>query len=244
MDSRANASEEPSEPQNPHNLSAGAYRRLRKLIVTGQLAPGSRVIESNVAERLGVSRTPVRAALQRLEQEGYIVSDDGGGRWRPTVAPLTKEDARELLYIIGQIESLAAWFAARLEGEDEHQRLVRTLHDINDQLKAEARVSRRASEHYFDLDERFHRTYVELAGGPRLRSLHEATKPQAERYIRVYVSALITEIDTSIAEHEDILQAIERRDASAAQRAVEANWRGAADRLERVIDWVGERGRW
>ena len=49
-----------------------AYRRLRELIVHGRLAPGARIIETEVAGKLGISRTPVRAALQRLQQEGYI----------------------------------------------------------------------------------------------------------------------------------------------------------------------------
>lgn len=225
------------------NRSANAYHGLRELIVSGRLAPGSRIIESDLAKRFGVSRTPVRVALQRLEQEGYIISEDFGERWRPVVTPLTKEDAKELLRVIGQIESLAAWYAAQLPDED-HKRLVERMRQAHEQLKVEAEGSHRAAKHYFDLDNRFHATYVELGGGPRLRALHEVIKPQAERYIRVYVSALIAEIDTSIAEHQEILKAIERRDADAAQRAVEANWRGAAERLGKMIDWVGERGSW
>ncbi|HET7564995.1 MAG TPA: GntR family transcriptional regulator, partial [Gemmatimonadaceae bacterium] len=57
---------------------AHAYEQLRTLIVHGRLAPGSRVIESDIAERLGVSRTPVRSALHRLQQEGYIVGVSRG----------------------------------------------------------------------------------------------------------------------------------------------------------------------
>ncbi|MCY3548496.1 MAG: GntR family transcriptional regulator [Gemmatimonadetes bacterium] len=79
-----------------------AYQHLRELIVHGRLAPGSRLIETEVAERLGLSRTPVRSALQRLMQEGYI-SDPGTGRQsRPYVAPLTQDDAFELLHIVGE----------------------------------------------------------------------------------------------------------------------------------------------
>ena len=65
------------------------YEQLRDLIVHGHLAPGSRIVESDVAGRLGVSRTPVRGALQRLQQEGYIVDPSGGRLARPTVSPLT-----------------------------------------------------------------------------------------------------------------------------------------------------------
>ena len=75
---------------------ARAYQQLRELIVWGRLAPGSRVIESDIAERLGVSRTPVRSALHRLQQEGYIVGVGRGSEQRLTVAPLTQDDARDL----------------------------------------------------------------------------------------------------------------------------------------------------
>jgi DNA-binding GntR family transcriptional regulator len=90
-----------------------AYRRLRELIVTGRLAPGSRIIETAVAARLGVSRTPVRAALQRLQQEGYVVVASPGQQSRMAVAPLTQEDAIELFGMVSAVEGLAANGAAR-----------------------------------------------------------------------------------------------------------------------------------
>src|SRR5207244_8598966 len=74
---------------------ARAYQQLRELIVWGRLAPGSRVIESDIAERLGVSRTPVRSALHRLQQEGYIVGVGRGSEQRLTVAPLTQDEDRK-----------------------------------------------------------------------------------------------------------------------------------------------------
>ena len=225
------------------DLASEAYTRLRELIVSGRLSPGSRIIETDVADRLGVSRTPVRAALQRLEQEGYIVSAEGGLRWRPTVAPLTREDAEELFHIIGQIEGLPAWRAARL-GDDTRGALVARLRDLNGQLLADADEGTRDPTHYFDLDSAFHRCYVEAAAGPRLLALHDAVKPQAERYARVYTRLLVEKIRTSTEEHEVIIEAIERGDADGAQKAVEANWRGAAQRLSTLIEHLGERGSW
>ena len=70
-------------------------QHLRELIVKGQLAPGSVIVEADLAQRLGVSRTPVRDALRSLLQEGFILARTSGGRkTRLVVAPLTKEDAR------------------------------------------------------------------------------------------------------------------------------------------------------
>ena len=87
-------------------------------------------------------------------------------------------------------------------------------------------------------------TYVEAAARTRLLNWHDAIKPQAERYARVYVSALVDEIATSVQEHAAIVEAIGAGDADRAQRAVQTNWRNAAVRLSRVIDSVGERGSW
>ena len=88
------------------------YERLRALIIDGRLAPGTRVIETDVATRLGVSRTPVRGALQRLQQEGYVVDSPTLRQTRPTVAPLTSDDAREVFLLVGALEGLAAFRAA------------------------------------------------------------------------------------------------------------------------------------
>src|SRR4051812_11872011 len=82
----------------------GAYSVLRELIVDGRLSPGSRIIETEVAERLGYSRTPIRAALQRLQQEGYVRVSGPGQQARMCVTPLTEEDARELFGVVAEIE--------------------------------------------------------------------------------------------------------------------------------------------
>jgi DNA-binding GntR family transcriptional regulator len=69
-------------------------------------------------------------------------------------------------------------------------------------------------------------------------------KPQAERYIRMYISMLTSDISTSVAEHEAITVGIEQGRADIAQSAVVLNWRNAAERLSKVIEVAGERGSW
>src|SRR4051812_29230900 len=91
------------------------YTRLRDLIVQGLLSPGSRIIETEIASRLGVSRTPVREALQRLQQEGFVMGSPGAQQSRLTVAPLTRTDVHELLNIVGALEGLGAYEAASLD---------------------------------------------------------------------------------------------------------------------------------
>ncbi|MGH7542210.1 MAG: GntR family transcriptional regulator [Gemmatimonadota bacterium] len=220
-----------------------AYEKLRELIVRGRLAPGSRIIETDIAKRLGVSRTPARAALQRLAQEGYIVSDGDGRRSRPTIAPLTWEDAEELFYIVGIIEGLAARWTAELEPAP-HDRVVARLREANRRFAEKSHEKRPDFNELFSLDERFHRLYVEAGAGPRLLALHDSIKPQAERYARVYISLLTAQIPISVKEHNAIIEAIDAAEPEIAQRAVETNWRNAAARLSRVIADVGEWGSW
>ncbi len=218
------------------------YDSLRNLIVRGQLAPGARIVETEVAERFGVSRTPVRAAFQRLEQEGYVVASPTH-QARMTVAPLTREDVGELLEIVGELEGLAARSAARL-ATPEREHLAKDLGALNADFRRAASARGAQPGKLYELDETFHRRYVAAGAGPRLRSLHAAVKPQAERYIRMYIALLLDTVATAGTEHDAIVDAIRTGNAASAQRAVQTNWRHAADRLVRAIEVMGEQGNW
>ena len=220
-----------------------AYHQLRELIVRGRMAPGTRIIETDVAAKLGVSRTPVRGALQRLQQEGYIVASGTGQQSRLAVAPLTQEDARELFALVAEIEGLGARWSAELS-EGRRAEVVAGLRHHNEQLAQAANEPRADHQMVFTEDMAFHRRYVEGAAGPRLLALHDAIKPQTERYVRLYISALVDEIGTSVREHTVIIDAIAAGAGEAAQSAVRTNWQNAATRLSKVIASLGERGTW
>jgi DNA-binding GntR family transcriptional regulator len=219
------------------------YQRLRDLIVQGLLAPGSRVVETEVATRLGVSRTPVREALQRLQQEGFVVGAPGAQQARLTVAPLTRADVQELLYIVGELEGLGARWAAALP-TPERRALARDLKALNAEFHKTGRAAPIDHGRLYEADERLHRRLVEASAGPRLIALHDSVKPQAERYIRMYISMLTSDIRASVAEHDAIIDAIDEGKVDDAQTAVQTNWRHAADRIAKVIEVAGERGSW
>jgi DNA-binding GntR family transcriptional regulator len=221
----------------------GVYERLRELIVRGQLTPGARLVERDVADRLGTSRTPVRAALQRLQQERYVTAPHGSRHARLMVAPLTIEDADELFEIVGGVEAATARRAAQLP-KPARVRVTTELNAINASLLRVTQQARPDHNQIFDIDTAFHRTYVVAGAGPRLLALHDMVKPQAERYIRIYVSALVDRIADSITEHDVIVEAIRVGDAGQAAGAVLDNWRNAAERLSEVIARFGEQGIW
>lgn len=219
-----------------------AYQQLRHTIVWGQLSPGARISERIVADRLGLSRTPIRSALHRLEQEGFVASHGSGRERRLIVAPLTMNDGQELYHIVGHLEGLAARTAASLP-KRKRDEIVQRLRAVNDELAAQSRESGDAAR-FFDLDIEFHRSYVEGVAGPRLLTLHRAIKPQSDRYSRLYVSVFLDQVSTSVREHKKIASSIARGDADAAQHAAETNWHNAAQRLTRIISQHGERGSW
>ena len=151
----------------------------------------------------------MRGALHMLQREGYIVSTSGNGaKTRLTVAPLTKEDARELYSIVGHLEGLAAWSTARLPPEA-RAAVVKKLKELNDGLRDLAETGRQDPNRIFELDMTFHQTIVDASAGPRLRALHSAIKPQTERYWRLYASAIFNQLGISVGEHLAIIQGIE-----------------------------------
>ena len=233
---------DPADDLLPEGHVSRAYHELRRIIVWGQLPPGSRISERVVAERLKLSRTPVRSALHRLEQEGFVASQGIGRERRLIVAPLTMHDGSEVFTIVGHLEGLAARTAADLPAP-RRKALVRQLRAANEALATQSRKKGSATR-FFELDIEFHRLYVEDVVGPRLLTLHRAIKPQSERYMRLYVSVLLDQIATSVREHERIAASIFRGDPDAAQQAVETNWRNAAERLTHIIAAHGERGSW
>ena len=219
-----------------------AYEVLRSSIISGELPAGGRIVERTVALRLNLSRTPVRSALHRLQQEGFVESSVSGADQRLTVAPLTQNDGRDLFLLVGHLEGLAVRQAAELP-RSACSALVRKLRALNRTLSVESRKRPGISRAY-ELDEQFHRAYVEDIAGPRLFALHQAIKPQTERYARLYASVLLDKLPLSVSEHEIIIRAIDAGDARAAQKAVETNWHNAAARLVKAISEHGERGTW
>jgi DNA-binding GntR family transcriptional regulator len=224
------------------NRVDATYAALRDLIVKGRLAPGSRIIETELAPRFQVSRRTIQSAIKRLQREGLIHRLEGKrAPW--IVAPLTNDDCREISDVMSAILGWAARCAAQLEDEA-RRRLVQEMTAVNGELRrvkgAQPADSNRAAE----LDVRFHDLVLEEIAGSRLRSIYESQKPTVERYARNYATYLAATSSTSSDEHQAMIDAIERGDADEADRASRRNWSNAADRYCEVMRRVGERGTW
>ena len=222
--------------------SAHVYQELRELIVDGRLAPGSRVVERDLVDLLGVSRTPVRTALHRLQQEGYVVGLRGGQRQRLIVTPLTQEDATELLEMVGALEGIALRRVARLP-PTERRVIVERLRRINDTFAKVACNRHPDPRRMSAIDETFHRTFFAYGAGARLRAMHESLQPQTYRLRRLHHFRASELTPVSIAEHNEIIAAIERGDARAAMLSGQKNWQNGAARVGEVLARLGEYGK-
>jgi DNA-binding GntR family transcriptional regulator len=232
----------PPRRGNGSDASAATYEQLRRLIVGGRLAPGSPLIESDLTARLRVSRTPVRAALQRLGQEGFVRGAAPGSR-RAVVAPLTLQDLREVFLMVGALEATAARQAAALDTA-RRETIASAMDELN--ARMHGAIGRRPPDLVVaqDVHLRLHRAFVDAVAGPRLRAELDVLSPQAERYQRVYGVATLYAVDELVASHAALSAAIRAGDGDRAEQAAGADWRLTADRHHEIVGMLGERGNW
>jgi DNA-binding GntR family transcriptional regulator len=198
--------------------------------VAGRIAPGTRLIETEFARRLAVSRTPVREAIRRLAQEGLAEATSVGAKTQVTVTPATVADLIELFAIIGALEGLAGRAAAELSAAD-RRALAGELDALNVRFARAAKDRLRVPDRFFETHDAFHaRLVARCASGP-LRQQIDAVRPQIERYELLYARAAGPDFGPSLREHRAIVTAVRSGSANRIERAVRVNWSNSAARL-------------
>lgn len=220
-----------------------AYDQLRDLIIRGRIAAGARVVEIDVATRLGISRTPAREAIKRLQQEGFLTSTGSGTRSQLSVTALTAADLFDLYRIMAALEGTAARTAAELP-EEERRPLAKSLKAANARFEKLGRKKTHDFEKLFELHNRFHDSLFRAGATPRLQVLVDFVRPQVDRYEFVYAPLVGPVYDATFDEHASIVRAIRNGSASAAESTVRANWINSAERLSKALVRSGPRGAW
>jgi GntR family transcriptional regulator, rspAB operon transcriptional repressor len=186
------------------------HRALRDDIVAGRWAQGAPLDEVALAETFGVSRTPVREALRRLQSEGLLVA---GARRQLFVVDLSESHRREVALLRDALEGTAAAEACRLREPD----------DIDELRLAIIRQRRAATagdaETFLGLDETFHRRLAAVARMPTLSMLLDQLGPFV-RLARIAVPTDAGHMTDLIAEHEHLVDLLERQDADALRSAL------------------------
>jgi DNA-binding GntR family transcriptional regulator len=192
----------------PRLLHEDATERLRDMIVQGELAPGVRLNERILGERLGVSRTPLREAIKRLASEGLVELQANRGA---TVTRLTLETVRGVFQVMGALEALAGELACANATETQLAEL-RALH-----FQMRAHHARGDLPGYFRENQRIHLLIAECSGNETLVATYRNLNANVRR--ARYMANLTRERwDQAVREHDEILDALERRDAPRLQR--------------------------
>jgi DNA-binding GntR family transcriptional regulator len=212
------------------SLPQDVYGRLRALIVAGRIAPGTRLVETMVASRLAVSRTPVREAIRRLAHEGLAQEVRVGAKTQIAVAPATVADLDDLFGIIGALEGVAGRGIERL-APAARRTLAGELTALNERFSRLARTHHRNPEPFFETHDAFHTTLVDRLATERLRGLVAAVRPQVKRYELLYSTAVGADFSASVREHRLIISAVRSGTADRLERAVRLNWSNSARRL-------------
>jgi len=215
-----------------------ALLKLRELILSGELKPGERVSELPLVERLGVSRTPLRAALIRLGEEGLLDPIPTGGF---AVRGFDERELYAAIEVRGALEGLAARLAAERGAAEEGLTALKKCIGELDLLLAGSAVTTKNFADYVKLNERFHTQVVELAGSHVLtRQIERAVSlPFASASAFVMVQAALPEAQTMfmIAQdhHRCVAQAIEAREGARAEALMREHARLAHRNLELAL---------
>lgn len=199
-----------------------AYGHLRHLILAGELAPGDRVTVQPLTQQLGLSPTPIRAALAALERQGLLVVQEHRGYFVPE---LSHEDILEIYEIREVIDSVASRRVAQLESRET---VVAVLEDLLEQQRVAVAAGDIRS--YRDLDLSFHEAIWQNSGNHRLLSLAENLLGQVR--IGNNVSSRVPgRVNIALEEHGAIIDALRAGSATAAENATRTHVREASRAL-------------
>lgn len=190
-----------------------AYDRIAEGIVRGQFAPGERLNDHDLAEWMGISRTPVREALARLERAGLVHAVPGRETVVSELDPAVTDHA---VRVAAALHALAVHDAAAGIGPDD----VRAMQAANRRLQQAFEAD--DVEEAIAADDAFHRVAIVRAANPVLESALDQVMPLLRRAEHLRFGAFIT--PDSVRQHAAILAALEARDADAAVAASVANW--------------------
>ncbi len=212
--------------RRPARAPAGPYlyAALRDQIVRAELAPGERLSETELGERLGVSRTPIREALSRLRDDRLVEVRPQIGTFVARISPAAVSDAQ---FIREALECTAVRVAAELAD-------VESMAQIEENLRAQERAIERVDiDSWQLLDDTFHRNLCDLSGHPAVWPVNERAKSHLNRLRRLslrmpdYLSAMV-------ADHRQIADAVGRHDPDAAELALREHLRAVLKEVPRI----------
>ena len=195
------------ELQNHRPLREIVYEQLKIQILTGKIAPGTRMMEVELAEDLGVSRTPVREAIRKLEKEALVVIEPRRGAY---VSDVSVKEMVDTLVVREDLEALAASLTAKRITKEELEGLEKKVTDYSEAIASGD------MEQIIRADESFHHKIVALSGNKALIQLFSSVQELSLRFRYLYYEDF-TRYENMPEEHKEILEAIKTGDGDAAR---------------------------
>jgi len=206
---------------------------LREAILSGELAPGTRLIIDDLADQLGVSPIPVREALQQLQADGYVEIQPFLGT---RVTPIEAESVIEVFSLLETIEIVSSRHACLHMTEDEHANLKDSV------AKMDELVRTRDAEAWSQENRRFHQIICDRAGTRLLASVMTKVLDHWDRLHRVFLKEVFADrLPDAQEEHRLILESIEAHDPDRVEAVIRKHNRNALGAYQKILEVRGDR---
>lgn len=202
------------------------FQALRESIIRGDLKPGERLMEIQLSEKLGVSRTPVREAIRKLELEGFVVMLARKGAH---VAELSIKDIKDVLEVRGCLDSLATELAAKKIKDDELKQLKQTYNQFV------SYVEKNNVQGAIKKDTEFHEIIYKASRNEKLIQIANNLREQVHRFRVIYIQDNSHSEDL-IKEHGDILKALEEKKSEQASVLAGIHIKNQADGIIATVE--------
>lgn len=186
------------------------FNTLRHAILKGELEPGERLMEIALAQKLGVSRTPIREAIRKLELEGLVVMVPRKGA---EVADITEKDLRDVLEVRTALEELSIELAMKNMSDDDYEQLIKANETFAKDSEGDDLIKIAES------DVAFHEIIYMATGNKRLIQIINNLREQMYRYRLEYIKDKSSHARL-VEEHDRIIEAMRRNDTAAAKAAI------------------------
>lgn len=215
----------PIKLENYKPLREIVFETMREAIIHGVLEPGERLMEVQLAEEMGVSRTPVREAIRKLELEGFVVMVPRKGAY---VADISFKDVADVFEIRAALESLAAGLAAERITDEELDELERLL------VQVAETAEKNDLERLVEVDTLFHDTIYRASRNQRLVQIVSNLREQIQRFRKTSLGAP-GRMKITLEEHKKLVEAIAERDVSLAQQLAQEHIENAENQMLEVL---------
>lgn len=203
-----------------------AFNQLQRWIIDGTLNPGEKILDTEISKALGISRTPIREALQLLEVQGFIEMHPGK---ETRVTMIKKEDVLNIYPPLAALQALAAEKAARVIKPEQIEKLKAMTSRYEQFIEHEEQFRTMAC------DEEFHNYIIEIADNPYIFDFSSILQLHIRRFKYVFLKSDGMVVRESLKEHKALIQALSDHDAEAASAVMKQNWLRPMDEVYKAL---------